>query len=99
MIGGLIGSLITLSHPFSAIAGAASAPFTTLHPLLAAGWFSGIVEAYLRKPTVKDFEDFPEDMDSLAGWFKNRVARVFLVIAGTNIGVGIGIGAWLMVRG
>ena len=46
--GALIGSLLSGSKIQSAIVAMLVAPVTVIHPLLAAGWFSGIVEGKLR---------------------------------------------------
>ena len=100
IIGGFVGGILALGHPLSALAGGLSAPFTTLHPFFAAGMFSSMTEAWLRKPLVNDFESFPDDIATLKGWFKNKVAKVFVVFVATNLGVLVGgiIGVWLMVK-
>ena len=49
-----LGSLLSGSKIYSAITAFLVAPVTTLHPLLAAGWFSGIVEAKLRHISMDD---------------------------------------------
>jgi pheromone shutdown-related protein TraB len=85
-----IGALLALAHPFSIISAAIAAPITTIHPLLAAGWISGIVEALIRKPTVKDVESILDDIGSIKGIWSNRLARVFLVMILTNLTTSIG---------
>lgn len=56
--GGLagIGALLARAHPLTVLASVASAPITTLHPLIGVGYVAGLVEAWLRKPRVLDFE-------------------------------------------
>jgi pheromone shutdown-related protein TraB len=54
-----LGAVAALAHPVTILVAAAAAPFTTLHPALAAGWFAGLSEAYLKKPKVTHFEDHP----------------------------------------
>ena len=61
------------------------APITSLNPLLAAGWFAGIVEATLRKPKVKDFEDIAEDTATFKGFFRNGVTRILLIVVFANV--------------
>ena len=56
-----------------------------LNPLLAAGWFAGLVEASVRKPKVKDFENLTEDVNSVKGMWKNRVTRILLVVILANV--------------
>lgn len=85
-----IGALIPLGHPLSIATAFVTAPLTTLHPLLAAGWFSGLVEAMIKKPRVADLESISEDLNSIRGWFKNRVSRVLLVVMFTNLGAALG---------
>ena len=49
MIMGFVGSILSGSKIQSAVVGGIVAPLTIIHPLLAAGWFSGLVEAKYRK--------------------------------------------------
>jgi pheromone shutdown-related protein TraB len=85
-----IGALIALAHPLSILAGALAAPITSLNPTVNAGMVSGLCEAWLRKPKVLDFESLSEDATHFKGWWHNRVMRVLLVVAFTNIGSSIG---------
>lgn len=75
-------------------------PLTTLHPLLAAGMFVGLVEAWLRKPTVEDCERIHEDVRTVRGFYRNPVTRILLVALMANIGAALGawIGSTLIVR-
>ena len=66
------------------------APITSLNPLLAAGWFAGMVEAMIRKPKVKDFENLGEDTNTLKGFWKNRVTRILLIVVFANVFSSIG---------
>ena len=90
--GGLsaLGVLCALGHPLSILTAFVMAPLTSLNPLLASGWFAGIVEASIRKPKVKDFEDIAEDTASLKGFWKNRVTRTLLVVVFANLFSSIG---------
>ncbi len=84
-----IGALIAGGHPLSALAAFLSAWLTSLNPMIAAGWVSGIVEAKMRKPTSQDLEDLTK-AESLRELMRNRVFRVLLVAALTNVGSMIG---------
>lgn len=84
-----IGTLAAGGHPLSVIAAFLAAPITTLHPLLAAGWVAGYVEARIRSPKVKDFEGL-RSLNSLGDFTKNQVTRILLVVALANIGATIG---------
>ena len=84
------GALAALAHPFTVVSSIVAAPLTSLNPMVAAGWVSGLVEAFSRKPRVIDFENLQEDIHSLRGFWKNKVTRVLLVVVFTNLGSSIG---------
>jgi pheromone shutdown-related protein TraB len=81
---------LSLGHPLTVLTALVVAPFTVLHPFLACGWFAGLVEAFIRKPTVADIENVPEVILSVKGFFKNRFLRIILIVAMANIGASIG---------
>lgn len=81
---------LSLGHPLSILTSFVAAPLTTLHPLLACGWFSGLVEATIRKPTVQDVHNIQNDIFSLKGFFKNRFLKTLLIVVMANIGASIG---------
>ncbi|MDR1245727.1 MAG: TraB/GumN family protein [Clostridiales Family XIII bacterium] len=81
---------LSLGHPLTVLTSLVVAPFTVLHPFLACGWFAGLVEAFIRKPTVADIESVPEVILSVKGFFKNRFLRIILIVAMSNIGASIG---------
>ena len=90
--GGLaaFGALLALAHPLSILTALLVAPITSLHPLLAAGWFSGFVEAMIRKPRVGDLETVADDISSIRGIYRNRVCRILLVVCMTNLLASVG---------
>jgi len=85
-----LGAIIALAHPVTIIASMIAAPLTSLNPMIAAGWVSGLVEAFSRKPKVKDIERLPEDILSVRGFWKNKVTRILLVVVFTNLGSSVG---------
>lgn len=85
-----IGALLALAHPFTIISSILAAPLTSLNPMIAAGWVSGLVEAFSRKPKVRDLEAIPMDIGSIKGFWKNNVTRILLVVIFTNLGSSIG---------
>ena len=90
---GILAALFTalsLAHPLSIITSLIAAPFTTINPVLACGWFTGLVEATIKRPTVQDIQRIPEDIFSFKGFFKNRFLRIILVVFMANIGASIG---------
>ncbi len=85
-----IGAILALAHPITIIASFLAAPLTSLNPMIAAGWVSGLVEALIRKPKVSDFESLASDTLTVSGFWKNRVTKILLVVVFTNIGSAIG---------
>ncbi len=51
---------------------------------------SGFVEAFSRRPRVRDLESLPEDILSVRGFWRNRVTRILLVVVFTNLGAAMG---------
>lgn len=95
-----IGASLALAHPLTIFSAVVSAPLTSLNPMIAAGWVSGLVETFVGKPKVRDFERLPEDISSLKGFWKNKITRILLVVVFTNIGSSLGtfVAIPLMVR-
>ncbi len=85
-----IGAIIAFGHPLTILSAVFAAPLTSLNPMIAAGWVSGLVEAVARKPKVRDLEALPEDILSARGFWRNKVTRILLVVVFTNLGSGIG---------
>lgn len=90
--GGLsaIGAAVALAHPLAILTAFVAAPFTSLNPLLAAGWFAGFVQAYMNKPNVGDFEMLSDDVHSVKGFWRNKVTRILLVVVLANVGSSLG---------
>ncbi len=85
-----LGAILALAHPFTIISAIFAAPLTSLNPMIAAGWVSGLVEAFSRKPKVKDLEAIPHDIVTIKGFWRNNVTRILLVVIFTNLGSSIG---------
>lgn len=81
-----IGALCALANPLSILTAAAVAPFTSVNPLLACGWFAGLVEANVSKPRVKDLQNLSEDVLHFKSFYKNRFLKTLLVVIFSNIG-------------
>ena len=90
--GGLsaLGAALALAHPVSILAAFFAAPLTSLNPTIGAGMVVGLIESYLRKPKVTDFERLRDDISSFPMWWKNGVVRVLLVFFFANVGSSIG---------
>ena len=68
-------------------------PITSLNPTIGAGMVAGLVEAWLRKPTVADCQTVADDMMTIRGIYKNPFTRVLLVAVLSTIGSALG--AWV----
>ncbi|MEG6615827.1 TraB/GumN family protein [Peptococcaceae bacterium 1198_IL3148] len=85
-----LGTAIAFGHPLAILTAFLVAPITTLHPLIAAGWFAGLAQAYIRRPSVRDFENLAEDIFSIKGFWNNKVTRILLIVTLANVGGSIG---------
>jgi pheromone shutdown-related protein TraB len=72
------------------------APIAAIHPLLGTAMVTGLVEAWLRKPSVADCERLPDDVQTMRGFWRNPVTRILLIAIlsglGTALGFWIGVG-------
>ncbi len=91
------GVILVRGHPLSALTAFFVAWLTSLNLFLAAGWFAGLVEAHLRKPTGEDVKSMMKT-DSLRDLMNNKLFKVILVAALANLGSVIGtfIGAYVV---
>lgn len=85
-----IGVAIALGHPLTILTAFIAAPITSLNPFLAAGFFAGFVQAYVKRPQVSDFERLSEDVFSVKGFWRNKVTRILLIVVLANLGSSIG---------
>lgn len=88
-----IGALLALAHPLTTLSAFASAPITSLTPVIGAGYVTAFIQVLTCPPVVKEFETAGEDISSFTGWWTNRLLRVFLVFLLT--GLGSAIGTWV----
>lgn len=90
--GGLaaIGTLLVLGHPLTAIAAFITAPIGTLSPVLSVGFFAALIQAFLRKPRVSDFETMDSDFGKLKPMFRNRVLHIIIIFFASTVGGAIG---------
>jgi pheromone shutdown protein TraB len=85
-----LGSIIALAHPLTVILSFVAAPVTSLIPVIGVGFFTGILEAVLKKPRVSDFESLNDDLATLRGFYRNRVTHVLVVFMLSSLGSVIG---------
>jgi pheromone shutdown protein TraB len=81
---------LMLGHPFSVITAFVVAPISSLNPMLACGWFAGLMEAHMRKPKVEDVSNISNDIFSVKGFFRNRFLRTLLIVIMANLGSSLG---------
>ncbi|UCG47434.1 MAG: TraB/GumN family protein [Phycisphaerales bacterium] len=101
--GGLsaLGAMLALAHPLTVLSAFLGAPITSLNPMIGAGWVAALVQAWVKKPTVADFEDLPNATSTIKGFWKNPVTKILLVAALANLGSVIGTfvaGSWVAAR-
>jgi pheromone shutdown-related protein TraB len=84
-----LGVLIARGHILTILTAFLAAPLSSLNPTLAAGWFAGLAEAYLRKPKVKDFQSLSEGISFKNIW-TNKVTRILLIVVLANLGSVLG---------
>jgi pheromone shutdown-related protein TraB len=91
--GAALGCIAALGHPLGILAAAIVAPLKPFRPGIPPGLVSALIEARLRKPAYPDFLALRDDVQTLRGWYQNRVSRVLLNFILTNLGSSIGF--WL----
>lgn len=80
-----VGVAIARGHPLSIFTAFIAAPFTSLEPFFAPGWFAGLVEAKFRKPLIKDFQELSK-IQTIRDFLRNKVIRLLMVVALANLG-------------
>lgn len=96
-----IGVSLALAHPLTIASTFVAAPLTSLNPTIAAGWVAGLIQAWVKKPTVADLEDLPKALLSLKTFWLNPVCRILLVVVLANLGSSLGTfvaGSWIASR-
>jgi len=90
--GGLsaIGAIFALANPIVILASFLIAPITSINPFIGVGFFTGILQAWVKKPQVKDMEALSDDICSFKGWYKNRITHALLVFLLSSIGSSLG---------
>jgi len=96
-----LGAAAAFAHPLTIASAFFGAPITSLNPMIAAGWVAGMVQAWVKKPTVADLEDLPNAITTVRGFWRNPVSRILLVVVLANLGSAIGTfiaGGWIAAR-
>lgn len=85
-----LGAMIALAHPYTTIGAFSAAPFTSLSPLIGAGYVTAFIQVMQRPPVVREFETASSDMATFRGWWRNKLLRVILVFFLTTLGSALG---------
>src|SRR5699024_5384256 len=81
-----IGTIIAFGHPLAVLTALVAAPITSLNPLLASGWFAGLVLGSVRRAEVSDFESLSKEVYSVKGSWNSHVTRLVLIVVLANLG-------------
>ena len=84
-----IAAIAALAHPITILCAIIVSPITSTTPVIGAGIVLGLLEAWLRKPTVADCEDI-QNIHTLKGFYKNAFTHILVVCLLTTIGSALG---------
>ncbi len=85
-----LGGILAFAHPLTIATAFASAPFTSLTPVIGVGYVTAFVQAYVQPPLVREFQSVAEDIAIPKQWWHSRLLRVFLAFLLPTIGSIIG---------
>lgn len=85
-----VGAIVALAHPLTILLSFLAAPITSMNPTIGVGIVTGLIEGFLRKPRVSDFETLHEDILSIRGFYRNRFTHALLVFFLSSVGSAIG---------
>lgn len=85
-----LGGILAMAHPLTIMTAFASAPFTSLTPVVGVGYVTAFVQAYIQPPLVSEFQSVAEDIAIPKRWWRSRLLRVFLAFLLPTIGSIIG---------
>jgi len=89
-VGAALMTAIAVGKPLSILISAIASPITSLNPTIGAGMVVGLVEAWLRKPTIEDAEALGQDVNTLGAAHKNPFGRVLIVAMMATLGSAMG---------
>ena len=85
-----LGAAAALAHPLTILAALVSAPFTSLTPVMGAGYVTAFVQAWVRPPRVFELRALKTDALVPRRWFGNRALKIALALFLPTIGSAIG---------
>jgi len=95
-----LGAIVARAHIAVIASAFFVAPVTSLTPVIGAGYVLAFLQAWLRPPVVKEFEDLTDDISIPGRWWRNRMLQVFLVFILTTLGslIGTWVGGYEIVK-
>ena len=85
-----IGAALAWAHPVTILVSFLAAPFTSLTPVIGAGYVAALVQVYMKPPTVKELKSVGEDASHFKMWWKNKLLRILLVFIFASLGSIVG---------
>jgi pheromone shutdown-related protein TraB len=85
-----LGGVIALAHPATIAAAFFAAPFTSLTPVIGAGYVAAFVQTWMTPPRVEEFKSVGDDIATLSGWWRNRLLKILLAFLLTTAGSVVG---------
>jgi pheromone shutdown-related protein TraB len=89
-LGAAIGTIFALGSPLAILTAFIGSPVVILKPFLSIGLLAALVEAWSRKPQVRDFENLSADILSIRGFYRNKITRILLVFFFASLGGAVG---------
>ena len=89
----IVAGILTLvagGKILSVLTAVVSLPITSLNPTIGAGIPVGLMEAWLRKPTVEDCERLGKEVNTWQGLRENPFSRILIVAIAATIGSALG---------
>ncbi len=85
-----IGAILALGHPLTIIGTFLAAPFTSLTPVIGAGYVAAFIQVYFKPPQVLEFQTVTDDFGHFTKWWSNKLLRILLVFILTSLGSALG---------
>ena len=85
-----LGAALAWGHPITIIVSFFAAPFTSLTPVIGAGYVAALIQVYMKPPTVKELKSVGEDASQPKMWWRNKLLRVLLVFIFASLGSVLG---------
>ena len=81
-----IGAVLALAHPVTIVSAAIAAPFTSLTPVIGAGYVAAFVQLWVQPPRVWEFRGVGNDALGWKGWLRNRLLKILTAFVLVSLG-------------